>query len=68
MRKGEYAVALDSTVEALQKKAYDRGFRDGQKKMFTKAERTALRDAAANALAGMFQGNVAALERALEKL
>lgn len=34
----------------------------------TAAERRALRDAAAEALAGMFQGNIKALERAMEKL
>ena len=68
MSKGNYAVALDSTVEALQKKAYDRGFRDGKRKLFTAAERKALRDAGQESLAGMFQGNIKALESALEKL
>lgn len=63
-----YAVSCDSTVEALQKRAYERGVRDGKKKLFTRAEREALKDAAKEALAGMFQGNIKALERALEKL
>lgn len=35
---------------------------------FSTAERKALREAAKESLAGMFQGNAAALERALEKL
>jgi len=67
-RQSGYAVACDSTVEALQKIYYERGVRAGLKKIFTPAERKALRQAASDALAGMFQGNIKALESALEKL
>lgn len=67
-RQSQYAVACDSTVEALQKIAYERGIRAGIKKIFTPSERKALRQAATNAIAGMFEGNIKALESALEKL
>lgn len=69
--KGNYAVALDSTVEALQKRAYERGLRDGARKLFTRAERKALREAATIFLAGESDWTNAqwkALESAVEKL
>lgn len=70
-RRGEYAVALDSTVEALQKKSYERGVRDGARQLFTRAERKALREAASMFLAGESDWTNAqwnALASALEKL
>lgn len=68
MKKDNYAVQLDSTVEAIQQIAYERGVREGRRTLFTHLERRALRSAGHEALAGMFQGNTAALESALNKL
>lgn len=63
-------MGLDSTVEALQKKAYERGLRDGARKFLTPKERAAVRGAIASRLAGEMEveGDRAALHRALEKL
>lgn len=68
MIKTTAAVMLDKTVDALRRKAYEKGLRDGARKLFTKAEREALRAAGQEAMAGMFQGDIKALERAMEKL
>lgn len=58
----------DDTLGWHVKKVAQNALKRTEGKLLSPAERKALRDAGKEALAGMFQGNTAALERALEKL